>query len=55
METVNEAVERVRKWFDHQIDLISYYPSEVHRLIILSVRLWSVLYEFRLDVRKNGD
>ena len=35
METVNEAVERVRKWFDHQIDLISYYPSEVHRLIIL--------------------
>ena len=35
METVNEAVARVRKWFDHQIDLISYYPSEVHRLIIL--------------------
>ena len=27
METVNEAVERVRKWFDHQIDLIRYYAD----------------------------
>ena len=30
METVNEAVERVRKWFDHQIDLILLLNAPVN-------------------------
>ena len=35
MERVNIEIERVKVWFYRQLELIEFYPSESHRLILL--------------------
>lgn len=35
MESVNDAIERVKTWFYQQLEVLKQYPLENHRLIIL--------------------